>query len=236
MNPKIERKIGNLLALARSSAGTPEGTTAFAKAQELAIRYNVTLENVKLGGVVDDAPQSFRYSPESSRIWRASLAWAVAKYAGVRMVRAHGGDSWTVVARPADYETWKALFSRAEQEIDGEAKRYTSQRSAGRADADTFRKYAASGFEERLQSYKREAATSEQGAANAAALSNVPERSGTFALVPVGREVAVSQKLLQMFPKLGTVKVRTAGSNAAARDGYSFGRGLGVHKANIGRS
>ena len=121
---KLMQRLRRCLALAASAAGTPEGDLAKTRAEEIARKAGVDLRSVKL----DDAPKGKAertyYTPENSALWRASLAWAVAPFAGVTMLR--DPKRWHVLGRPQDVETWRALYERAVREIDGEASRYVA--------------------------------------------------------------------------------------------------------------
>ena len=231
------KKISNLLALARSAAGTPEGDNAQSKALALAARWNLDIKNIEVGGVVKDGPQSWKVEPKSNSMWRASLAWAISRYAGVKVIRYSGrgaGGAFSVIGRPTDYDLWNGLYNRAEAEIDAEAKKFVANLphwAASKSEGDTFRKNAAEGFGQRLAEYKREAEGSQNGKIAAAALGERSENA--YALVLVGRENAIQKKVSEMFPKLDTVTVSSKGSANAAAAGYAFGKSMGVHRGNL---
>jgi hypothetical protein len=240
MNP-ITKKIAALLALAASAAGTPEGANAQGKAEALATRHGLDLAQIKPSGEVVDLPISETINAENSALWRASLAWGIARYAGVELVRFQGTARWSIIGRRADIDLWRGMFARAESEIDAEARRYVAGLTgwaSARSEGDTFRKAAASGFRDRLAQYKREAEASEQGRSTAAALAAAgrTETPGTTtALVLASREGAVKAELARCHPRLVSVAVKSGGSSAASGAGYAFGSSMGVHRANIGR-
>jgi len=238
MNP-IMKKIAALLALASSAAGTPEGANAMEKAQNLAAKNAIDLATIKTdGSTIADAPVGEKMNPASTALWRASLAWGISRFAGVEMVRHGRGESWTVIGRKTDIDLFRTLYARSEMEIDAEAKKYIATLAgrwdvSTRSEGDTFRKYAAAGFRDRLKAYKRESEASTNGQANAAALAAVGRTEAT-ALVLVGREALVKQELTKRFPKLRSISVEGSGSSSAREAGYNYGRSMGVHKASIG--
>jgi len=234
---EVERKIGNLLALARSAAGTPEGDNAQSKALALAARWNLDIKTISIGGEIKDGPQAWSVKPESNSMWRASLAWAISSYAGVKIIRQTGrnaGGTFSVIGRPQDYELWTGLFNRAQSEIDAEAKKFVASLpdwASGKTEGDTFRKSAAQGFAQRLAEYKREAEGSTNGKIAAEALGERGQNA--YALVLVGRDAAIQRKVAELFPRLTTAKINSRGSHAAASAGYAFGRSMGVHRGNL---
>jgi hypothetical protein len=237
MNP-ITKKIAALLALAASAAGTPEGANATAKAEALASKHGLDLASIKPSGEVVDLPISETVNAENSALWRASLAWGIAKYAGVELVRFQGTARWSIIGRRADIDLWRGMFARAESEIDAEARRYVAGLSgwaSARSEGDTFRKAAASGFRDRLAAYKAEAEASEQGRATSAALAAAGRVETGTALVLASREGQVKAEMARLHPRLVAVAVKSGGSSAARGAGYRFGSSMGVHRANIGR-
>jgi hypothetical protein len=234
MNPTA-KKIAALLALAASAAGTPEGANAQAKAEALAARHGLDLASIQPSGEVVDLPVEETMHAENSALWRASLAWGIAKFAGIEVVRYRGSTKWSVIGRRADIELWRGLYLRAVDEIDAEARRFVSDLpswASARSEGDTFRKFAASGFRDRLVAYKREAEASTNGQATAAALDSAG-RSGSFALVLASREGAVKAELARLHPRLSTVAIKAGGSSEARNAGYRFGSAMGVHRANL---
>lgn len=224
---KAYEKIRKLLALAFGSDG-PEADSALAAAERLAAKLGVELETVDFEnhGQKKDHAEGVSYYPESSSLWRASLAWAVARYAGVKMIRHHRGKEWTIVGRPVDVNLWRSLFTRAESEIDTEAKRYTANLPrwvSKKSEGDTFRKGAASGFGQRLREWREQAKGHEHAS---------PEEKGT-ALVLVGRDALVAAKTKELFPRLKSINVNAGGSRAAFNDGHRFGKSMGVHRGNL---
>jgi hypothetical protein len=222
---KIHERLAKLLALAGGSEG-PEAESALAVAEKLADRHGIDLETIDPLGP-SDAPQGVKVTPQNSALWRASLGWSVARYAGVSMVRHYKGRQWTVVGRPQDVELWRALFTRAEREIDAESRRYVASlprwRSA-RSEGDTWRKGAASGFGERLAQWKKQSETAAQP---------TPEEKGT-ALVLVGRDALVKQKEAELFPNLSTISISAGGSSGAWGEGRKHGKGMGIHRGELG--
>lgn len=235
----VTKKIAALLALAASAAGTPEGANAQSKAEALASKHGLDLAQIKPSGEVVDLPVEESITAENSALWRASLAWGIARYAGVELVRYTGTARWSIIGRKSDIELWRGMFARAESEIDAEAKRFVAGLSgwaSARSEGDTFRKAAASGFRDRLAAYKAEAEASEQGRSTAAALAAAgrTETAGTTALVLASREGAVKAELARRHPRLKAQAIHSGGSSAARGAGYAFGRSMGVHRANLG--
>jgi hypothetical protein len=234
---KIKTRIARALALAADQAGTSEGCVAAMRAAEMAAKYGIDVATLTDAGRVSDEAIRTDYTPASSSLWRASLAWKVAEYAGIRMIRLSGSGGFALIGRKADIATWKALYERAEADINTEGARYVRSLPAwasAKSEGDTFRKHAASGFGARLRDHAAAARASEQGRATEAALATAGRAPGGTALVMVGRALAVQAREQAEFPKLGTVKIKTGGSSRAASDGYRFGRGMGVHRGNLG--
>jgi hypothetical protein len=228
-NAKITRRIAALLALAASPAATDaERTNAHTRAADIAARFGLDIATIKPGGVVEDAPVNETFDVSNRAVWRASLGWQIARYTGVQMVRYTGTRRWCLVGHKADLELFRALYARAEPEIDAEGTRYAKGR--GRSEGDTFRKGAAYGFGERLAQYKAEAEASEQGRVNVAALG---PQGGSTALVLVSRTAAVEAKKRDLFPRLTSAKTALGGSREALREGTAFGRSMGVHRGSL---
>lgn len=235
MHP-ITKKISALLALAASAAGTPEGANAAQKAEALAARHGLDLGSIPPSGEVVDLPVEEEMTVENSAIWRASLAWGIARYAGVEVVRFQGTAKWSIIGRRADIDLWRGLYMRAASEIDAEAKRFVADLpywASARSEGDTFRKGAAAGFRDRLITYKAEAEASEQGRSTAAALAAAGRTEASTALVLASREGAVKAELARRHPRLVSVPVKSGGSSGARRAGYAFGRSMGVHRGNL---
>ena len=236
MTKPLTKKIAALLALAAGAAGTPEGANAAQKAEALAARHGLDLDSIQPSGEVVDLPVEEEMTAENSALWRASLAWGIARYAGVEVVRFHGTAKWSIIGRRADIDLWRGLYLRAADEIDAEARRFVSDLpywASARSEGDTFRKGAASGFRDRLSQYKREAEASEQGRATASALV-AAGRTESTALVLASREGAVKAELARRHPRLSTVTVKSGGSTSSRAAGYAFGSSMGVHRANLG--
>lgn len=227
MDPKAIKKIKKLLALAFGSEG-PEADNALAKAEAIAEKYGCDLESIDFesAGKGVSVAEGVSYYPESSSLWRCSLAWAVARYSGVQMIRHHRGKEWTIVGRPEDVSLWRSLFTRAEKEIDDEARRYCAALPcymSKKSEGDTFRKGAASGFGQRLREWKNQAKGHEHAS---------PEEKGT-ALVLAGRDALVAGKVKELFPRLKSMNVNSRGSNASWSEGRRFGSNMGVHRGNL---
>lgn len=222
------KRIAHLLALGRGDG--PEAETARRTAAEIAAKYGIDVATVEVETGQADAPRVSTYTPENTAMWRASLGWAVARFAGVTMIRFR--STWSVVGRPQDVATWRYFYARAEGEIDNEARAFARQERAGfrsvRTEADTFRKGAARGFGERLAAYRAESERSRPSPAPAA-----PAPSTSTALVMVGRDLAVAAAVKQAFPKLRTIGVSARGSFDSYARGRAFGRNLGVHRGNL---
>ena len=220
MEAKIIERIRRCLALARSAAGTPEGDVAMDRAMSIARNAGVDIASIEVDPIIG-AQRSF-YTPSSISMWKALLAWEVAKYAGIEMLR--DKEKWHLIGRPQDVDTWRGFYLRAEREIDEEAKKYIATYGGGKSEGDTFRKSAASGFGERLARYKKE--TSQE-------VSNyVPPAGGTM-LVMTGRALEVRSLKEKLYPNTRTVSVASKGSSSARAAGYSFGNNMGVHRGNL---
>lgn len=225
MEAKIMERIRRCLALARSAGGTPEGDLAMERAHSMATKAGIDISSIDLS--VNVGAQRFFYEPAANSMWRAMLANVICKYVGMEMLR--DKDKFHLIGRPTDLETWKGFYTRAEKEIDEEAKRFISRNGGGKSDSDTFRKSAASGFGERLAQAKKEAEGSIQGKATAAALGNVNEN----ALVMVGRALEVISLKNRLYPQTRSSSITSRGSGGAREAGYQFGKNMGVHRGNI---
>ena len=220
MDEKIIERIRRCLSLAQNAAGTPEGEVAMDRAVNIARKAGIDISTIEVNPVVG-ASRSF-YTPSSISMWKALLAWEVAKYAGIEMLR--DKEKWHLIGRPQDVDTWRGFYLRAEREIDEEAKKYIASYGGGKSEGDTFRKSAASGFGERLARYKKECAPE---------VSNyVPPAGGTM-LVMTGRALEVRSLKEKLYPNTRTVSVASKGSSSARAAGYSFGNSMGVHRGNL---
>lgn len=104
-----------------------------------------------------------------------------------------------------------------------------------KSEGDTFRKGAAMGFGARLREHKAEAEASVNGRVTADALRSAGVAEPQYALVLTGRTLAVKKEQDRLFPKLKKgAGVRMGGGRGAREAGYDYGRGLGVHKGEIG--
>lgn len=237
---KIQRRIARALAIARGGANKFESESALKRAQEIAAKYDIDLASFEAKTAKEESAKGdairVDYTPKSSALWRASLGWAITAYAGISMVRS--GKNFALIGRQVDIDLWRTLYERAETEIDTEAAKYIASRphlSSGekKSMSDTFRKGAASGFYERLERYKAQAANSEQGKANAAVMATT-STGPTTALVMVGRELSVKAAEKRHFPKLSNMVVTVAAqSRSGYYDGHKFGKGLGVQRGNL---
>lgn len=221
MESKIIERVRRCLALARSAAGTPEGDVAMCRAVSIAQQAGIDIASIEVDPIVG-AERSF-YTPSSISMWKALLAWEVAKYAGIEMLR--DKEKWHLIGRPQDIQTWRGFYLRAEREIDEEAKRFIAARGGGKSEGDTFRKAAASGFGDRLARYKKECAPEVS--------NNIPPGGGNM-LVMTGRALEVKSLKEKLYPTTRQVSVSSKGSSGARAAGYSFGNNMGVHKAFIG--
>lgn len=233
MSPAL-RRLKALLALARGSEG-PEGVNAQAKAEAYAAKHGLNVADAAIdAGSVQDAVSGSTYVPGNSALWRASLGWKIAGYCGVSMVRHGAQNRWTVIGSQADIALWTMFFERTVAQIDAEAARFVRDLppwASARTEGDTFRKSAARGFAARLAEHKAESA---EAATNQRATADVVPDGPTYAMVLVGRELAVKAGEQRMFPKLGTTTIKSSGSGSTRTAGYAFGKGLGVHKAEVG--
>ncbi len=234
--PSAKRTIRNLLKLA--GEGNPnknEREAAKIKAFALAAKHGIDISTISGERLISDDPIRMEYLMDSIAKWRPILANEIAKYAGVRVIT-HGGrganQTITVIGRKGDLNLWKILFDRSQPEIDAAGKNWVASGHPGKSEGDTFRKNAAWGFGARLAEYAKECSKSENGRINAILLG---ERKECFALVMVGRDLAVKRETERIFPTLvAGPAVRLTGSSDARTSGYAFGKGMGVHKANIG--
>jgi hypothetical protein len=220
MESKVVERIRRCLALARSAEGTPEGDVAMERAMAIARAAGVDIASIEVNPIVG-AQRSF-YTPTSISMWKALLAWEVAKYAGIEMLR--DKEKWHLIGRPQDVDTWRGFYHRAEREIDEEAKKYIATYGGGKSEGDTFRKSAASGFGERLARYKKECAPEVS--------TYIPPAGGTM-LVMTGRALEVRSLKEKLYPNTRTVSVGSKGSNSARAAGYQFGNSMGVHRGNL---
>jgi hypothetical protein len=222
-----------LSALARAAAGA-EAEVAQARLDAHMEHFGLTVTDLrKVDGPGADAPIVQDYIPSNGALWRASLAWEVARYAGVSMIRWSGrrgcGSYWRVIGRPQDFDLWKALFERAEAEIEAEGTRYAAQavqeRSwrSPRSEADTWRKGAAR-------------ATAPMDKAASTPAPSAPEPGPTpasTALVLLSRDRAVKAKEHELYPQLKHIRIASGGSSSAYGSGHRHGSRMGVHRANL---
>ena len=144
----IKRKIAGLKALGQGDGH--EALSAMRKAHELADRHGINIDEIERCNPAD-APVARTHTARNSALWRVSLGWCVARYAGVEMVRFV--SRWTVIGRPSDIDLWVALYTRAEMEIETESAAYVASLpdwASKRSEGDTWRKGAAAGFGQRL--------------------------------------------------------------------------------------
>ncbi len=221
---KIVDRIRRCLALAASAAGTPEGDVAMERAVSMAAKEGLDISSISLE--VNTSAERFFFEPTANSMWRALLANEICKYVGMEMLR--DKNRFHLIGRKSDMDSWRAFYSRAEREIDEEAKRYISRHGGGKSDGDTFRKGAASGFGDRLAKYKREAEASDNGKVAVKIASDE-----SFALVMIGRELEVTSLKHRLYPNTKTYSVHSKGSSHARSAGYSFGASMGVHKGSI---
>lgn len=243
-SPKMVERIRRCLAL---GAGVgPEAATARDKAHKLAEQYGVDLVQLAKEAAARGESTAFnnKYVAKSGSVWRATLAWGVARYTNCEMVRQNWRSSDTifwVVGTAEDFATWRTLFERAEGEIEQEAAAYLDRvrdtsdwQYSGRASADSFRKGAAQGFGVRLKTYKDEVARSTQGQATAAVEAPAPTTGeSSTGLVLVSRALAVKTASEKYHPKTRSVRVSGGSDSSARADGFRFGSKLGVHKGSI---
>jgi len=221
---KIVDRIRRCLALAASAAGTPEGDVAMERAVSMAAKEGLDISSISLE--VNTSAERFFFEPTANSMWRALLANEICKYVGMEMLR--DKNRFHLIGRKSDMDSWRAFYSRAEREIDEEAKRYISRHGGGKSDGDTFRKGAASGFGDRLAKYKREAEASDNGKVAVKIASDE-----SFALVMIGRELEVTSLKHRLYPSTKTYSISSRGSSHARSAGYQFGSGMGVHKGSI---
>lgn len=236
---KAIARILALIELANNNPNVNEASLARDKAEALLDKYQLTLAYCRNNTRDQDMPGSVEVTPSTGALWRSTLAWRVANYTGVDMVRTparkatrhRGGRKsfFTLIGRPADIETWRALFTRAEEEIEAEAVRYLSTLPQGsrKSASDSFRKGAAQGFGQRLQEYAKECQPAVE-----TPRTNQHDGAGSTALVMVGRDLAVKQKTKELFPRLRTQRSTVSRVDSYGK-GVAYGRSMGVHKGSL---
>ena len=116
---RIVTRIRKLRRLSTSQAGTPEGRSACAKANDLLVRWDLGTYSVRLAGGIDEQMCDRWVEVGKRIIWRRQLAFEVSRYCGVfALTRASRG--WVhYFGRHADvvtaewfFEIWSAHIER----------------------------------------------------------------------------------------------------------------------------
>jgi hypothetical protein len=222
---KVEGRIRKLLAMAQTPG--PEGDQARIRAHALATHHRVDLARLEQPGA-DSRVEARQHEAPSNAHWYASLAWAIAPYAHVRVVRT--GKLLEVIGTREDIDLWASLFERSRLEIEQESQRYAAALPTGlrRTGGDGFRKGAATGFGERLEMHRQQTSQTTNRKIADEALGS----STSTALVLVGREEQVVQTMHERWPKLSSLRTSTK-DKASRAAGHRFGLGLGIHRGNL---
>ena len=117
---RVVGRIQKLRRLARSQAGTPEGRSACAKANDLLARWDLGAYSVRLSEGIDDQMCDRWVNIGKRSVWRRQLAFHVASYCGVFCLsrKSRGwmhffGRYVDVVTAEWFYEIWEAHIDRA---------------------------------------------------------------------------------------------------------------------------
>lgn len=224
---KVKVRISKLLNL--TGRDEVESKMFKAKAFKLAAEHGLDIQTIKACTEVKDDPISVHVEIPSVSIWRSMLAGAICRFTGCEVLRFQGKLYLEVFGRPADIETFRVIFFRAMGEIEREATRFVIRQGGGKSEGDTFRKSAAQGFRERLELHRKESMDSKEGKITEALIGN----AGTsLVLASRAKDALVIRD--RLYPKTKMVSTALNGSANARNSGYAFGKGLGVHRGNIG--
>jgi hypothetical protein len=224
---KLKLKIAKLLNM--TGRDEIESLAFKSKAFKLASENGLDIQTIKACTEVKDDPISLKMDIPSVSLWRSMLAGGISSFTGCSVLRFRGTACLEVFGRPSDIETFKILFFRAMGEIERESQRFMIRNGGGKSEGDTFRKSAANGFRERLETHRKESMESKEGKITESLIG-----SGGTSLVLASRAKDALILRDRMYPCIKTQMTSTKGSSNARQSGYAFGKGLGVHRGNIG--
>ena len=224
---KAKIKIAKLLNM--TGRDETEAKSFKAKAFKIAAEHGLDIQTIKPQTEVKDDPVSLVMEIPSISLWRSMLASGICRFTGCEVLRFKGEAQLEIFGRPADIETFKAIFFRAMGEIERESQRFMIRNGGGKKEGDTFRKSAANGFRERLEIHRKESANSKEGKITEGIIGN----TGT-SLVLASRAKDALILRDRLHPKLRSVSTSLNGSANARASGYAFGKGMGVHRGTLG--
>ncbi len=210
IEPRMLGRIRALLAKAEATTYPEEAEALSAKAQELMARHTVDEALLAAGGKGPaQVPGACRIGVEPPyEEAKAVLLDAVATANRCRAVWNSGFEFSTVVGFESDLEAVELLYtSLLVQGTAAMTRAEAAQRAGGRKRTKTFRQSFLLAYASRLG--RRLAETAEQAV------------SGTADLLPalVARDVAVTSRAEEMFPRTTTTRLRGGGDHAGWEDG-----------------
>ncbi|WP_089099939.1 DUF2786 domain-containing protein [Streptomyces hyaluromycini] len=215
-------RIRALLAKAEATGYPEEAEALSAKAQELMARHSVDEALLAAGAPAPDAPGACRIGVEPPyEQAKAVLLDAVATANHCRAVWNEPLAFSTVVGFEADLEAVELLHtSLLVQATHAMAKAEAAQRAGGRKRTKTFRQSFLAAYAHRVGDRLR-----------AAARSAVAETETPQALLPVlaTRELAVTDRMQQMFPDTTTTRLRGVTDEAGWTEGTRAADQAQVH-------
>ncbi|WP_406438899.1 DUF2786 domain-containing protein [Streptomyces sp. NBC_00631] len=215
-------RIRALLAKAEATGYPEEAEALSAKAQELMARHSVDEALLAAGAPAPDTPGACRIGVEPPyEQAKAVLLDAVATANHCRAVWNEPLAFSTVVGFEADLEAVELLHtSLLVQATHAMTKAEAAQRAGGRKRTKTFRQSFLAAYAHRVGDRLR-----------AAAQSAVAETEAPQALLPVlaTREIAVTDRLNQMFPATTTTRLRGTTDEAGWTEGTRAADRAQVH-------
>ncbi|MEU9345146.1 DUF2786 domain-containing protein [Streptomyces sp. NPDC048278] len=215
-------RIRALLAKAEATGFPEEAEALSAKAQELMARHSVDEALLAAGAPAPDTPGACRIGVEPPyEQAKAVLLDAVATANHCRAVWNEPLAFSTVVGFEADLEVVELLHtSLLVQATHAMAKAEAAQRAGGRKRTKTFRQSFLAAYAHRVGDRLR-----------AAARSAVADTESPQDLLPVlaTRELAVTNRLDQMFPATTTTRLRTVTDEAGWTEGTKAANQAQVH-------
>ncbi|MGW7314056.1 DUF2786 domain-containing protein [Streptomyces sp. NPDC054854] len=219
IEPRMLGRIRALLAKAEATTFPEEAEALSAKAQELMARHTVDEALLAVrGGAPAQVPGACRIGVEPPyEEAKAVLLDAVAGANRCRAVWNSGFEFSTVVGFESDLEAVELLYtSLLVQGTAAMTRAEAAQRAGGRKRTKTFRQSFLLAYASRLG--RRLAETAEHATAEHAAGERV---DGAPAHLPalVARDVAVTSRADEMFPRTTTTRLRGATDHAGWEDG-----------------
>ncbi|MGW7060757.1 DUF2786 domain-containing protein [Streptomyces sp. NPDC054904] len=220
IEPRMLGRIRALLAKAEATTFPEEAEALSAKAQELMARH--TVDEVLLavrGGAPAQVPGACRIGVEPPyEEAKAVLLDAVAGANRCRAVWNSGFEFSTVVGFESDLEAVELLYtSLLVQGTAAMTRAEAAQRAGGRKRTKTFRQSFLLAYASRLG--RRLAETAEHATAEHAAGERAAGGAPAHLPALVARDVAVTSRADEMFPRTTTTRLRGATDHAGWEDG-----------------